>query len=320
MNGKTISGVFPLLCTPYAEDGALDCAALAREARFVAGCGADGVIWPCAKDALDYLSPEEVRRGLEAVAAALDGLGVWFTPCCPGADTADMLRRVADAEAVAVAHPGLKTALLVRLADDAADDAAYSRQYEALAAATRLPVIVQTCNGKSPIPSSDFLIGLARRHPENFGWFKVEGTGPELLPCKRALVAARPVVKTVFTGWGGRDWLYDHRRVGTRGVITQRPMYADLMVRVWRALVADDPAADELFAKFMLLRNLEETIPAPEMRGWNLYVLQKRGVFPNTLSRTTRRPDGGWNVAGVSLADVDRAEVDARLACVLPRV
>ena len=37
-----IGGVFPLLCTPYAEDGSLDCATLAKEAAFVADCGADG--------------------------------------------------------------------------------------------------------------------------------------------------------------------------------------------------------------------------------------------------------------------------------------
>ena len=63
-----IGGVFPLLCTPYAEDGSLDCATLAKEAAFVADCGVDGIIWPAAKDALDYLSPNEERRGLSAIA------------------------------------------------------------------------------------------------------------------------------------------------------------------------------------------------------------------------------------------------------------
>ena len=49
------------------------------------------------------------------------------------------------------------------------------------------------------------------------------------------------------------------------------------------------------------------------MRGWNLYVLKKRGVFRNTLSRTKRRDDGSWEVADVSLSDADKAEIDARL-------
>jgi len=71
-----IGGVFPLLCTPYSEDGSLDCETLSKEAAFVADCGVDGIIWPAATDAMKWLSPEEERRGLEAIAAALDG-GSW---------------------------------------------------------------------------------------------------------------------------------------------------------------------------------------------------------------------------------------------------
>ena len=308
-----IGGVFPLLSTPYAEDGSLDCATLAKEAKFVADCGANGIIWPAAKDALVYLSSDEERRGLEAIAAALDGRNVWFTPCCPGTNMVDMLRRVSVVNEISAKHPGLKTTMLVRMLDDAKGDADYERQYTALAAATKLPVIIQTYNGKSPMPSAKLLIDLARRHPEIYGWYKVEGTGNGIVPCARELVAAKPVVKTVFTGWGGRDWLYHYRRVGTRGVISQRPMYADLMVKTWRALEFGDSVADELFAKFMYLRNLEDTVPAPEMRGWNLYVLKKRGVFKNTLSRTKKCVDGSWKVADVSLSDADKAEIDARL-------
>ena len=72
-----ISGAFPLLCTPYAQDGSLDAATLAKEARFVADCG------------------------------------------------------------------------------------------------TKLPVIIQTYNEISPMPSADCLIDLARRHPGTYGWFKM---------------------------------------------------------------------------------------------------------------------------------------------------
>ena len=318
-------GVFPLLCTPYAEDGSLDCATLAKEATFVADCGANGIIWPAAKDSLAYLSPDEERRGLEAIAAALDGRDIWFSPCCPGTNTADMLRRVSVANEISAKHPDIKTTMLVRMLDDANGDSDYERQYNTLASATRLPVIIQTYNGKSPMPSAKLLIDLAKRYPDAYGWYKVEGTGKEIVPCMEELVAAKPIVKNVFTGWGGRDWLYHYRRVGTRGVISQRPMYADLMVRIWRALEKESggpqssaaESADALFAKFIYLRNLEDTIPAPEMRGWNLYVLKKRGVFRNTLSRTKKRPDGSWEVSDISLSAVDIAEIDARLAYVL---
>ena len=308
-----IGGVFPLLCTPYAEDGSLDCATLAKEAAFVADCGADGIIWPAANDAIKFLSPEEERRGLEAIAATLDGRDLWFSPCCPGTNTADMLRRVAVVNEISARRPGLKTTMLVRMLDDAKCDEDYARQYDALAAATKLPVIIQTYNGKSPMPSAKVLIDLAKRHPDTYGWYKVEGTGRGIVPCARELVAAKPIVKIVFTGWSGRDWLYHYRRVGTRGVISQRPMYADLMVKTWRALESSDPLADDFFAKFMYLRNLDNVLPAPEMRGWNLYVLKKRGVFRNTLSRTKKRDDVSWEVVDVSLSEDDKAEIDARL-------
>lgn len=315
-NGTDIGGVFPLLCTPYNEDGSLDCETLAKEAAFVADCGAQGVIWPAAKEALTLLTPDEERRGLEAMATTLQGRDVWFAPCCPGTNTVDVLRRAAVAESLAAKFPDLKTTMLVRMADDAKCDADYERQYEALATATKLPVIVQTYNGKSPMPSSKLLIDLARRHPGIYGWFKVEGTGDGIVPCMRDLVAAQPVVKTVFTGWGGRDWLYHYRRVGTRGVISQRPMYADLMETIWRALEAGDPAADELFAKFMYLRNLDDVLPAANMRGWNLYVLKKRGVFRNLLSREAKK-EGGWELRDLTLDAVQKAEIDARLAYAL---
>ena len=189
-----IGGVFPLLCTPYAEDGSLDCATLAKEAAFVADCGADGVIWPAADDALKLLTPDEERRGLESVAAALDGRGVWFCPCCPGTNTADAVRRIGVAEAVAARHPSLATAYLVRMADDAKDDADHERHYEAVAAAASRPVIVQTYNGISPRPSAKLLVELAKRHPATFGWFKAEGSDKGVSDMMARLVAATNAV------------------------------------------------------------------------------------------------------------------------------
>jgi hypothetical protein len=116
----------------------------------------------------------------------------------------------------------------------------------------------------------------------------------------------------VFTGWGGRDWLFHYRRIGTRGVITQRPMYADLLARIYRAFESGDAESDELFAKLMYLRNLDDVLPSSSMRGWNLYVLKKRGVFVNLLSRVAKK-GGGWKLEDVRLAPDEIAEIDARL-------
>ena len=309
-----IGGPFPLLCTPYTETGAVDYPTLAKETKFVADCGVNGIIWPPADDALRLLSQDEERQGWETMADALDGRGIWFTPCCPGTNTADTLRRVKQVEEIVAKHPTLPTAMLIRMANDAKNDADHERHYATIAAATKLPVIIQTYNGSSPIPTSKLLIDLAKRYPQTYGWYKVEGSEQAVNTLMAKLVAAKPDVKTVFTGWGGRDWLYQYRRIGTRGVITQRPMYADLIAKIWKALETNDPSADELFAKFMYLRNLDNALPAPYMRGWNLYVLHRRGVFPNMLTRTSKtQKDGRWPVTDVKLGKGMQDEVDARM-------
>jgi len=310
-----LSGVFPLLCTPYAEKGELDEATLARETRFVADCGVDGIIWPAANEALRLLTPDEERRGWTVIARELAGRGVWFCPCCPGTNVTDQLRRLAVASEVASRHASLKLTALVRMVDNATNDQQYAAQYEAVARQVKHPVIIQTFNGISPAPSKSMLVDLARRFPETYGWYKAEGVGKSIGDLIAGLVAEKPVVKTVFTGWGGRDWPYHYRRLGTRGVVTQRPMYADLMVKIWRALQAGDPKADALFARFVHLRVLDDALPSDMMRGWNLYVLKKRGVFPNMLSREAK--SGDWKLTDVRLTDGMRDEVDARLAFAL---
>ena len=307
-----IGGPFPLLMTPYSENGDLDCETLAREAKFVADCGVNGIIWPSAGDALKFLSDDEERRGLEAIADALDGRDVCFTPCCPGTNTADAVRRLGVAEAIAAKHPKLQMATLVRMADGSKTDADHERHYEQVAAATRHPVIIQTYNGRSPKPSVKLLVDLARRHPDVFGWYKVEGSEKSIAEYAAELVAAKPAVKTVFTGWGGRDLLYHFRQIGTRGVITQRPSYADLIAKCYKALETSSSEAEPLFMKILFLRNLDDALPEKDMRGWHMHALMRRGVFRNALSRTVCS-NGVWQVSRTDLSPMQLTEMGYRM-------
>lgn len=309
-----IGGVFPILMTPYLEDGSVDYGTLAREAVFIAGCGANGVIWPAALDALGHLDPEEERLGLRAIASALDGKDVWFVPCCPGSNTADAIRRVGVAEELAKGHPGLPMTMLVRMADDCRDDAQVARHFDAVARVARHPVIIQTFAPDCPLPKMATLIDLARRHPDVYGWYKVEGCSKDIADCMAELTAAKPTVKNVLNGWGGRDMFYHFRRFGSRGVITQRPSYADLIVKTYRALEREPNSAEarDLFLKMLFLRNLDDVLPENEMRGWHLYALMRRGIFKNMFSRTCKR-DGKWQVEEAVLTEVQRAEADERL-------
>ena len=307
-----LDGPFPILMTPYTDSGEVDYETLSRETRFIADTGVNGIIWPAALDAINHLDAEEERRGLEVIARALVGRNVCFTPCCPGTNTADAVRRVRQAEEIAARHSALSLAMLVRMADGSKNDADHERHYEAVARVAKHPVIIQTFNAPSPAPSAKLLIDLARRYPDVYGWYKVEGSSKDIADLAAELVAAKPVVKTVLNGWGGRDMLYHYRRVGTRGVITQRPSYADLLVKIWNALEVGSPAADELFMRMLLLRNLDDVLPEKEMRGWHLYALMRRGVFKNTVSRTVRK-NGVWQLETTALTTRQIEEIESRM-------
>ena len=319
-----IGGVFPLLCTPYSEDGSLDCETLAKEASFVADCGADGIIWPAANDAIKWLSPEEERRGVEAIAAALDGRDVWFSPCCPGTNAVDMLRRVGVVNEVAARHPRLRMTMLVRMLDDAKCDADYERQYDALASATKLPVIIQTYNGKSPQQSVASIVALAKEFPQVYGWVKEESPGGLVNGRMAELVAAKPAIKTVFSGWGAKGWLYQGRRIGTEGVVTQRAPYADLLVYIWKRIENGDAdhTLTDAYSKLLLMYNIGDTFGkgSDDMRGPHLYVLQRRGIFTNRLTRVKAKgaKDKKWEMKDVPLSDLEKAEIDARLEALKP--
>ena len=66
-------GPFPIMSTPYFEDGAVDYEGLKREAAWVVRCGSPGAIWCQSNDAIDLLTTEEKFRGFEACAAAFEG-------------------------------------------------------------------------------------------------------------------------------------------------------------------------------------------------------------------------------------------------------
>lgn len=60
---REMRGPFPILSTPYFEDGAVDYDGLTREVDWVVRSGVPGVIWCQSNDAVDLLTAEEKYRG-----------------------------------------------------------------------------------------------------------------------------------------------------------------------------------------------------------------------------------------------------------------
>ena len=311
-----LRGPFPLLVTPWTEDAKLDVPVLVKEADYVDACGVGGIIWPTAGEVLNNLSDAEYESGLRALAAraAEKGYGARVTAICPGKDSPSALKRVSLVQRIAE-ETGAKMAILARPPDDATNQVMMAEHYRELAQRTKLPVIIQTFNAQkhTPQPSVELLVQLARDWPETYGYVKEESPGLKVNARMEELVR-HPEIKTVLSGWGGKGWMYQGTKIGTRGVISQRPAYAGLFKRVYDLIAegrdSSDPELASTYAKYLYMINLGDTFSETDdnMRGPHLYVLQRLGIFRNRLTR-----DGKGKVTDFAMTDREKLEVEQRM-------
>ena len=309
-----IRGPYPLLVTPWTEDARLDTDVLVREAEYVAACGVAGIIWPTAVEVLWTLSAEEYEAGLRALATwASSTASPRIVAVCPGRDSADALARARTVQCIAD-ETGARMGILARMPDDAADQVAIESHYRALAGVVRMPVIIQTFNGdKCPQPDVEVLVRLARDYPAIYGYVKEESPGLKV-NARMAKLLEHPEIHTVFSGFGGKAWMFQGTKIGTDGVISQRPAYASLFVRIYALMKegrqSDDPELADAYAKYLYMCNLGDTLAESDdaMRGPHLYVLQKLGIFRNRLTR-----DGNGVLTDYAMSDAEKREVEQRM-------
>jgi hypothetical protein len=70
-------------------------------------------------------------------------------------------------------------------------------------------------------------------------------------------------------------------------LITERAVYADVLAHLWSLMESgkDSDAVRDIHAKLMLLFNLGQHLPGGDLRGFQLHLWKKRGVFKNMVSR-----------------------------------
>jgi hypothetical protein len=70
-------------------------------------------------------------------------------------------------------------------------------------------------------------------------------------------------------------------------LITERAVYADVLTRIWELQQsgADPDTLRDAYAKLLLMFNLGQHLPGGDLRGYQLYVWKKRGVFRTMVSR-----------------------------------
>lgn len=332
-SAERMKGPFLIASTPYLADGSVDYDALVAEAKYIDASGCTGVIWPQSNDSIDLLTHEEKFEGVRRLTTvAKEFRNAVLTIGISGTNTAEMLELAAGAERIVSSNrSGEDTAspffaFAARPPTDGTTEAEVREYYEALGKVAKRPVIIQTfVSDACPAPSVAFLRELSERFPKVYGYIKEESEGQRANERQAAERGMKPPVKTVFSAWGGWQWLYQFRQCGTEGLVSERPAYAPLVARIWSLMKNGDPGG-RLMETYAVYRYMidQRAIPGGSLRGYSLYYLKKLGLFKTTLSRTylkSKVTESGtfgegheWKLKDLSLTDAQRAELDANFA------
>lgn len=286
LGAQAIEGPFLILSTPYNEDGSVNYDNLVKEAEFAVSWDICGVIWPQSNDSIDLLTREEHFAGMEALVKNWKSKKTVLTLGVNGDDIEEMLIYARYAEELALKYK-VNIALCARPPYYGKTEKDIEDYYIALAEVSQRPVIIQTyVNELCPSPSSELLIRLAERYPQNYGWIKEESNNLETNNRQRKEINS-PAIKTVFSAWGGWQWLYQFREIGTRGLISEKVAYSPIISLVWKYMKNGDKKGKltEAFAMYRLMID-QRFITHDSLRGYSLHYLMRLGIFDNMLSRS----------------------------------
>lgn len=289
MSGR-LAGVFPIVATPFREDGQPDRDDLARLVRFIVDAGADGVVFPGVASEFETLAPDERRQLVTCVAKACNRsvplvVGVSAADAAAAAAYASHARELGAAAVMAMAPPALRD-----MPDGQID---YYRRI----AATKVPIILQN----APPPAG---CGLA---PERVAAIVeavpgIEYVKEETLPCGQRitrLLALLPRLTGVFGGAGGR-YITDELARGACGTMPASELVDLHVAQFARHRAGDAAGVRALYNRMLPLLNFQAVFRMAMTKE----VLRRRGVIRATHVRA----------AGPALDEGDRRELDALLA------
>lgn len=293
-----LSGVFPVLCTPFAADGTVDAAAFDRVIDFALACRAQGVVYPGMASEVETLTAAE-RAGLVARLGARLARRVPFVVGATAPEAAESRARIAEGAAA-----GAACAMVMAPPAAGPDAAAQIAHFAAVAAGSALPLMLQNAPPPNGAGLSPAMVAEIARAVPAIAYVK-----EETLPCGQNLTriraAAGDAVLGVFGGAGAR-YVTDELARGALGTMPAVEL-ADLHVRLvaaWRA--GDEGLARRLFEAALPILNLQAVFRVRLTKA----VLVRRGVLDSDAARAAGPvPDKG-----------DIAELEALLARLAPEL
>jgi 4-hydroxy-tetrahydrodipicolinate synthase len=232
-----ISGVVPIIPTPFTAGGQVDWPALRRCVDFACAAGVCAVCLPAYASEFYKLSESErlqaVREAVEQARARIPVFAqVNFISMPQAIETARQAER-AGAAAIATAVP--------RIFGFSERD--LHRYFDRLLSSIEVPLLIQDWNPSGPTVSAQFISGLHRVHP-HFRWIKLEE--PLMSPKVHAILEGTGGEVGVLEGWGGM-YMLDLIPAGICGVMPGLAV-SDLLSRIFTLATAGDMAsAQEIY-------------------------------------------------------------------------
>ena len=268
---RKLAGIFPIMQTPFSNSGALDTETLTREVQFLDRIGAQGMVWPQMASEYPSLTYEERLTGAETIVRANKALDPRTRPAVvigvQAPDTETAVKYARHAEKLA------PDAIIAIPLNGGKDESPQMEYYAAIGEACSRPLIVQTIGQMSV----DLVLRMARQIP-TLRYVKDEAGAT--LPRLTDYAKRGQILRGVFTGKHGPTLLDDL----ARGAVGNMPSagFTDLYVAAWEKWTSGkrDEAMD-VFARTLLLIADAQAYGIPGQK----YILQLRGVFPNSKCR-----------------------------------
>lgn len=285
---KPLSGVFPVLPTPFDDAGAVDEASLRRLVNYLLRCGVDGMTYPGVASEVAQLTVVERASMTERVLGEAAGR----VPVIVGVSSSDPETTIALARGASARGAA---AFMIAVPPERKTAAAQIEYFTAVARAVPDAALMLQ-NVPPPAGAGldpDVLLEIIRAVPS------IRYVKEETLPSGQrltALLQAKPAhLLGVFGGAGGR-YITDELRRGAAGTMPAIEL-AEIHVALFAAHRADDAdRVRSLFTRMLPILNVQAVF------RWSLtkYVLHRRRLIAGTHQRTP----------GPLLDALDRTDVD----------
>ena len=288
-------GVFPAICTPFAEDDAVDLEAQRRVVRFAVECGSHGLVAFGLAGEVPKLGVDERKTLTEVIIDETGGaVPVFVGVGAPSVRASIELARYAEAA-------GASCVVVPAPLVGGLGDAALADYFVRIAAAVSVPVMIQDAPAHLGVRLGAELVQRIGASAENVRLVKLEAGPAEMSRWIERLGAD-------YSIWGGDGGMYllDCVRSGAAGIIPGVDV-ADLLVRVYEAEDRGESAfADERLRELLPLLVFAMQDSIDHYNACAKHILVRRGILDRARLRSPAE----------TLGDVSLALLERHLAAV----